>query len=71
MPYAPEQYTPGALSNAPDYDTYNTDDSGPPLNWRLETPPAGEDGSIPSRALTVSGSPNPLPVQTGTVARQA
>lgn len=65
--FAPEQYTPGGLSSSPDYTTYETDDSGPSLNWRLATPPAGEDGSIPNTAITVTGSPNPLPVQTGTV----
>lgn len=63
----PEEFTPAGQSNNPDYVTYERDDSGPPLNYRWETPPAGEDGSIPNRAITVTGSPDPLPVQTGTV----
>lgn len=33
----------------------NNDSSGPPNNWRRETPPAGEDGSVPDRRLTVTG----------------
>lgn len=52
--FPPEQYTPGGQSNLPDPSTYETDDSGPPNNYRWETPPAGEDGSIPSRADTVT-----------------
>lgn len=63
----PEQFTRGGQSNSPDYTTYETDDAGPPLNWRWETPPAGEDGTIVSRALTVTDSPNPVPGQTGNV----
>lgn len=54
MPYAPEQYTPGGQSDSPDPVTYEIDDSGPPLNYRIETPPPGEDGSIPSRSETVT-----------------
>lgn len=65
--FVPEQYTRGGQSQNPDYTTYETDDSGPPLNYRWETPPPGEDGTIPSRALTVTGSPDPLPEQTGNV----
>ena len=66
----PEQFTRGGLSNSPDYATYETDDSGPPRNWRWETPPAGEDGTIDPRATTVTDSPDPLPAQTGTVPHQ-
>lgn len=32
------------------------DSSGPPNNWRRQTPPPGEDGSIPDVSLTVTGS---------------
>lgn len=58
-PYAPEQYTPGGLSNSPDPVTYEVDDSGPPLDWRLQTPPPGYDGSIPDIPATVTGAPVP------------
>lgn len=61
--FAPEQYTPGGQSLSPDPITYETDDAGPPRNFRWETPPPGEDGTIVSRALTVTGSPDPLPEQ--------
>lgn len=54
MPYVPEQYTPGGQSDSPDPITYETNDAGPPLNWRRDTPPAGEDGSIPSVSETVT-----------------
>lgn len=67
----PEQFTRGSLSNSPDYATYESDDSGPPNNFRWETPPAGEDGTIAPVATTVTGSPDPLPEQTGTVSHQA
>jgi hypothetical protein len=30
------------------------DSSGPPNNWRRDTPPAGEDGTVPDRRLTIS-----------------
>ncbi len=65
----PHQFTPGGLVDAVDYVKYETDDAGPPRNWRRDTPPAGEDGSIPNVAITVTGSPDPLPTQTGTVSR--
>jgi hypothetical protein len=61
--FAPEQYTPGGQSLSPDPITYEADDAGPPLNYRWETPPPGEDGTIVSRALTVIDSPDPLPEQ--------
>lgn len=41
--------------NAVDY-RLNHDSSGPPNNWRRATPPAGEDGSIPSVSDTVTGA---------------
>lgn len=59
MPYAPEQYTVGGQSNSPDPNTYETDDSGPPLNNRLLTPPPGYDGTIPDLPATVTGAPVP------------
>lgn len=52
--FPPEQFTPGGQSDNPDYTTYETDDSGPPLNWRRQTPPAGEDGTVPSVSETVT-----------------
>lgn len=54
MPFQPEDFTePGAV-NAVDYRLHR-DNSGPPNNWRRETPPAGEDGTVPDRRLTVTG----------------
>lgn len=54
MPSRPEDFSePG--TGAVDY-RIGQDTSGPPNNWRRETPPAGEDGSIPARPVTGSGS---------------
>jgi hypothetical protein len=41
-------------TNAVDY-RLNHDSSGPPNNWRRDTPPAGEDGSVPDLRETVTG----------------
>lgn len=49
----PAQFMEPGSSNAVDYRIGN-DSSGPPNNWRQETPPAGEDGTVPDRRLTIA-----------------
>jgi hypothetical protein len=53
MPFRPEDFSEPGSGNV-DY-RLNRDSSGPPNNWRRDTPPAGEDGSVPDRRLTVTG----------------
>lgn len=43
-----------SIPNGVDFIEHETDDAGPPRNWRLATPPPGYDGTIPDVAATVT-----------------
>lgn len=53
MPLVPEEFADP--DHGPDY-TLNTMGKAQDQGWRRATPPAGEDGSVPSVSLTVTDS---------------